>query len=65
MEMEEEEMEREDLERDWRLKGERGRIWGKKKEVRWSLAPGEGEERKENEKKKKEGKKIKRRKKEK
>ena len=44
MEMEEEEMEREDLERDWRLKGERWRIWGKKKEVRWSLAPGEGEE---------------------
>jgi len=48
------------------LKGERGRIWGKKKKVRWwSLAPGEGEEREENEEKKKEGKMIKRRKKEK
>ena len=53
MEMEEEEMEREDLERDWRLKGERGRIWGKKGEGavggRWR----QGKEKKEKKMKRK------------
>ena len=49
------------------MKGERGRIWGKKKEVRWVVVDARGRRRRKgkNEKKKKEGKKIKRRKKEK
>ena len=51
--MEEEEMEREDLERDWRLKGERGRIWGKKKEVRWVVVDARGRRRRKGKMKRK------------